>query len=154
MAIVHLSKDNFKEEVLESKVPVLVDFWATWCGPCQTMGPLVEEIAEERADIKVCKLDVDQEPELARQYRVMSIPTFLVFKESRSFPVKISCTVTGTSRKAFPVIGMMCDLKTFSHASEEYRMAAWNITCTERMIADCSRFTWRFSLASVDGNVA
>ena len=60
---------------------VLVDFWATWCGPCQTMGPLVEEIAEERADIKVCKLDVDQEPELARQYRVMSIPTFLVFKE-------------------------------------------------------------------------
>ena len=74
MAIVHLSKDNFKEEVLESKVPVLVDFWATWCGPCQTMGPLVEEIAEERADIKVCKLD-------ARQYRVMSIPTFLVFKE-------------------------------------------------------------------------
>ena len=81
MAIVHLSKDNFKEEVLESKVPVLVDFWATWCGPCQTMGPLVEEIAEERADIKVCKLDVDQEPELARQYRVMSIPTFLVFKE-------------------------------------------------------------------------
>ena len=81
MAIVHLSKDNFKEEVLESKVPVLVDFWATWCGPCQTMGPLVEEIAEERADIKVCKLDVDQEPELARQYRVMSIPTFLVFKK-------------------------------------------------------------------------
>ncbi len=74
--------------------------------------------------------------------------------ESRSFPVKISCAVTGTSRKAFPVIGMMCDLKTFSHASEEYRMAAWNITCTERMIADCSRFTWRFSLASVDGNVA
>ena len=81
MAVVHLSKDNFNEEVLESKVPVLVDFWATWCGACQTMGPLVEEIAEERTDVKVCKLDVDQEPELARQYRVMSIPTFLVFKD-------------------------------------------------------------------------
>ena len=69
MAVIHLSKDNFNEEVLESKVPVMVDFWATWCGP------------EERTDIKVCKIDVDQEPELARQYRVMSIPTFLVFKD-------------------------------------------------------------------------
>lgn len=74
MAIVHLSKDNFKEEVLESKVPVLVDFWATWCGPCQTMGPLVEEIAEERADIKVCKLDVDQEPDLQDSTRCNVYP--------------------------------------------------------------------------------
>ena len=78
MAIVHLSKDNFKEEVLESKVPVLVDFWATWCGPCQTMGPLVEEIAEERADIKVCKLDVDQEPELEAAFAIRTIPNLLL----------------------------------------------------------------------------
>ena len=81
MSVINLTTENFEEDVLNAKEPVLVDFWATWCGPCQTMGPLVEEIAEERADIKVCKLDVDQEPELARQYRVMSIPTFLVFKE-------------------------------------------------------------------------
>ena len=72
---------NFETEVLKSEKPILIDFWATWCGPCKTMAPIVEEIAEERTDIKVCKIDVDQEPELARQYRVMSIPTFLVFKD-------------------------------------------------------------------------
>ena len=75
-----ITSENF-EELKNGELPLVVDFWATWCGPCQTMGPLVEEIAEERTDVKVCKLDVDQEPELARQYRVMSIPTFLVFKD-------------------------------------------------------------------------
>ena len=68
-------------DVISGNSLVLVDFFATWCGPCKTMAPIVEEIAEERTDIKVCKIDVDQEPELARQYRVMSIPTFLVFKD-------------------------------------------------------------------------
>ena len=81
MAIVHLSKDNFKEEVLESKVPVLVDFWATWCGPCQTMGPVVDELSQELTDVKVGKVNVDEQMALAREYKVMSIPTFLVFKE-------------------------------------------------------------------------
>ena len=80
MAVVHLTKDNFKEEVLESKIPVLVDFWATWCGPCQMVAPILEELSEELQDAKICKVDVDAEPELAREYRVMSIPMFYVFK--------------------------------------------------------------------------
>lgn len=81
MSVIHLTKENFKEEVLDSKVPVLVDFWATWCGPCQMVGPVVEELGNEVTDAKICKVDVDKESELARQYKVMSIPTFLVFKD-------------------------------------------------------------------------
>ncbi len=80
MAVLHLTKDNFKEEVLEASVPVLVDFWATWCGPCQMIGPVIEEIAGEVTDAKICKVDVDAQPELARQYKVLSIPTLMVFK--------------------------------------------------------------------------
>ena len=80
MGAIVLTIENFKQEVLEAQVPVLVDFWATWCGPCQMMGPVVEELAQENPDVKVCKVNVDEEMELAREYRVMSIPTFLVFK--------------------------------------------------------------------------
>lgn len=80
MAVIHLTKDNFKEEVLDSSVPVFIDFWATWCGPCQMVGPVVEEMAEEVTDAKICKVNVDEQPELARQYHVMSIPMFFVFK--------------------------------------------------------------------------
>ena len=80
MAVLHLTKDNFKEEVLEASVPVLVDFWATWCGPCQMIGPVIEEIAGEVTDAKICKVDVDAQQELARQYKVLSIPTLMVFK--------------------------------------------------------------------------
>ena len=83
MAVVHLNKDNFKEEVLDCKEPVLVDFWATWCGPCQMVGPVVEEIAGEVTDAKICKVDVDANPELAREYRVMSIPTLIVFRDGQ-----------------------------------------------------------------------
>jgi len=84
MAVIHVTKDNFKEEVLESKVPVLVDFWATWCGPCQMVGPIVEEIAEEVTDVKICKVDVDENAELAREYFVMSIPMFILFKDGQA----------------------------------------------------------------------
>lgn len=80
MAALHLTNENFKEEVLESKVPVLVDFWATWCGPCQMVGPVIDEIAGEVTDAKICKVDVDKNPELSKEYRVMSIPTLIVFK--------------------------------------------------------------------------
>lgn len=81
MSVLHLTKDNFNEEVLGSKMPVLVDFWAAWCGPCQMIGPVIEEIAGEVTDAKICKVDVDAEPELARKYKVLSIPTLMVFKD-------------------------------------------------------------------------
>ncbi|HOP10276.1 MAG TPA: thioredoxin [Oscillospiraceae bacterium] len=83
MSVVTLTKDNFTEEVINSKVPVLVDFWAPWCGPCRMVSPIVDEIANERADIKVGKVNVDEQGELAMQYRVMSIPTLLVFKNGK-----------------------------------------------------------------------
>lgn len=80
MAYIHVNKHNFQEEVLQSDRPVLVDFWASWCGPCRMVIPLIEEIAEEREDIKVVKINVDEEQELAMQYQIMSIPTLMVFK--------------------------------------------------------------------------
>ena len=81
MALMNISKSNFQEEVMNSSVPVLVDFWAPWCGPCRMVGPILEEIAAEREDIKVCKINVDEEMELAGQYGVVSIPTLLVMKD-------------------------------------------------------------------------
>ena len=80
MAIVHLTKDNFEQEVIGSQQTVLVDVWATWCGPCKMIAPMVDEIAEKRQDVKVCKIDVDNEPELAIRFKIASIPTLLVFK--------------------------------------------------------------------------
>ena len=80
MAAIHVTNENFKTEVLESEVPVLVDFWAPWCGPCQMVLPVIEELSEERNDVKICKVNVDEEMDLAKQFRVMSIPTLIVFK--------------------------------------------------------------------------
>lgn len=82
MAVIHVTEDDFKEIVLDSDKPVLVDFFAQWCGPCQTMGPIVEEISGELEDVKVCKLDIDEAMEIARKYHVMSIPTFLIFENA------------------------------------------------------------------------
>ena len=83
MAVIHVTKANFEELVVNSDKKVLLDFWAPWCGPCKMVLPIVEEIAEERTDFKVCKINVDDEGELARQFRVMSIPTVYIFKDGQ-----------------------------------------------------------------------
>lgn len=83
MSVVTLTKDNFEQEVLKSDKPVLVDFWAAWCGPCRMVGPVVEQIAGEHPEYKVGKIDVDAQPELAGQFSIMSIPTLLVFKDGK-----------------------------------------------------------------------
>lgn len=80
MKAITLTSDNFKTEVLESNVPVLVDFWAAWCGPCQMLGPIVERVAESATTFKVGKVDVQEYPDFAATYGVMNIPTLLVFK--------------------------------------------------------------------------
>lgn len=83
MSVIHITKNNFREEVLQSAKPVLLDFWASWCGPCRMVSPLVDEIAAERPDVKVGKINVDEQPELAAQFQVMSIPTLVVIQNGQ-----------------------------------------------------------------------
>ena len=83
MSAIHIDLNNFQKEVIQSEQPVLLDFWAPWCGPCRMVGPVLDEIARERPDVKVAKVNVDEQPELAMQFRVMSIPMLVVFKDGK-----------------------------------------------------------------------
>jgi len=85
MSIVSINSNNFESEVLNADSVVLVDFWADWCGPCRMLAPILEEISDERADVKICKVNVDEESELATKYNIMSIPTIIVFKDGEIF---------------------------------------------------------------------
>lgn len=101
MSAIHINKNNFHNEVVNSDKPVLLDFWAPWCGPCRMVVPIVEEIARERPDIKVGKVNVDEQPELASQFGVMSIPTLVVMKNG-----KVVNRATG-ARPKNEILGML-----------------------------------------------
>ena len=83
MATTVITKENFKSEVLDAQGTVLIDFWASWCGPCRMLSPIVDQVAEQHSEVKVGKIDIDAQPELANQFGVMSIPTLIVFKNGQ-----------------------------------------------------------------------
>ena len=89
MSVIHIDRNNFQSEVLDSDRPVLLDFWAPWCTPCRMVGPILDEIAGERSDIKVAKVNVDEQPELAGQFGVMSIPTVIFLKDGKEIDRKV-----------------------------------------------------------------
>lgn len=96
MSAVKITIDNFEEEVLKEKKPILLDFWASWCGPCKMLLPIVEELSDELTDVKVCKVNIDEQSDLAEKYQVMTIPTLMVFKDGKSVDSSI-----GVQSKSF-----------------------------------------------------
>ena len=101
MSVIHIDRNNFQREVLNSDRPVLLDFWAPWCAPCRMVGPILDEIAEERSDVKVAKINIDEQPELASQFGVMSIPTLVVMENG-----KIIQQISG-ARPKNAILGML-----------------------------------------------
>lgn len=95
MAAIHLTEANFEQEVLKSETPVLVDFWAPWCGPCKMLSPIIDEISGEVTDVKVCKVNTDEADTIALKYRVMSIPTLILFKNG-----EVAATSVGAKPKS------------------------------------------------------
>ena len=89
MAEITITNANFEEEVIKSDKPVLLDFWATWCGPCMMLGPIVKEIADERSDVKVGKVNVDEDPALANMFGIQSIPTLIYFKDGKAVDTSV-----------------------------------------------------------------
>ncbi len=89
MAVINLTKDNFKTEVMDTDKTVLIDFWAAWCGPCKMVAPTIDEVANEVTDAKICKVNVDEQPELASQFRISSIPTMVVIKNGQVTNVSV-----------------------------------------------------------------
>ncbi|MFA5659416.1 MAG: thioredoxin [Oscillospiraceae bacterium] len=89
MSVIKLTKENFESEVMKSDKPVLIDFWASWCGPCKMLSPVIDEVATETSGTKVCKVNVDEQPDLAAQFQVMSIPTLVVMKNGAVADVSV-----------------------------------------------------------------
>ena len=92
MAIIDLTKENFQAEITKSDKPVLVDFWAVWCGPCQMQGPILHELETEMPDVQIGKVNVDEQMDLARQFRVVSIPTLIIFKNGQEVQRMVGVT--------------------------------------------------------------